>query len=127
MPYEIQWHKAPRILVSRFSGHITLEEVAQANRDTITLLQSGQPPVHLIVFVDEMLSGPIQVKTLVEHTTFLKEPQLGWMVQVSNNKMWSFLASIVSQLAFKRIRTAANLDQALVALHHLDTTLGERA
>ncbi|MBC8170452.1 MAG: hypothetical protein H7X77_02230 [Anaerolineae bacterium] len=126
MPYHIDWLVKDRVLLTTFSGVLTLDELIEFI-DTIMLeIQQGQPMVHHVSNSLGMERVEFSLKTLQTLTRAKKiVDALGWQIDINRNPLLKMISGIASQFANARTRTFATADEAISFLKERDQTLAD--
>jgi hypothetical protein len=129
MPYDVSWVVENRISLVRFISEITLDEMRQANQDSIAYIQQGSPGLlfHSILDTTQLEKFPMKLNLLTDDSvgSYRKEPNLGWILLISHNRMISFLSSMTVQLTQTRFRVLQTVDEAIAFLKDRDVSLSE--
>lgn len=125
MPFNTFWIYEPRVTCGHFYGQISIEEIYEANAVAIERIRMGTPPVHVIVNTLEIEKIPTSLRAVQELIAYTREPNLGWIIYVSNNRLISFFNSVVSQLSTAKFLTVDTVEEALSTLQKLDSSLPE--
>jgi len=127
MPYSLEWVVEKRVYLMRFYGDFTLEELKQANQDAIAWIRQGPEGLlfHIILDTLDLQKHPMTLKAVAgdSMTGFRKEPNLGWVLLITESKFISFLASITTQLTSNRFRPVSTFDEAVAFLREQDQTI----
>lgn len=125
MPAHISWYQDERIVLARFEGDQSIEDITQVNTTITEMIKTGKPRVHMIVDTSKMGSIPLKLSQLAAVNAYLREPNLGTIVTIGmDNVLIRFLASMVSQIAHIELKTVSTMDEAVDVLKRLDQTLG---
>jgi hypothetical protein len=123
MPFETFWYAEPRITVGRFHGVVTMDELHEANQVAIERIRAGEPPVHVIVDTLAIERVPVSVRAITDLIAYTREPQLGWIIYIADNRFIRFLSSVVAQVAGANFHNARTMEDGLDALIRLDPTV----
>jgi hypothetical protein len=107
MPAAVSWYQENLVVLIQVQGELTLEEMAQVDKETVQHIRQGKqtnPLVHLIVDMRAMSTMPINLSQVNRALTHLKEPGLGWSVMIGMSPVMRFVASTVIQMARGRFR-----------------------
>lgn len=107
------------------SGEITFEDVVMVNdRALLEYLPQGDAPVHMLLDVRQVTKYPMSIRAITDTTAYLKHPSMGWMINVgADSPVMRSIASIVTQVAGIKLRTAASIDEAHEVLRRVDLRL----
>lgn len=123
MSHSHLWLVPERIFVFHVYGEMAIDDVAQSSEAAIQYARSGQPPVHGIIDIRDVTSYPKSVDQFRQAAAILKEPNIGWIIGVSNDRVLSFIGDTVAQLSRVKSKTFNNPDDALEFLWRVDSTL----
>jgi hypothetical protein len=126
MPYQISWHEEKRIIHQRLIGDFDMTDATQAAKATEEYLKQGIGPVHLVIDVSGMKSFPTNMTKIHSISTYLKDPNLGWVVLIGGNSLTNFVTQVISQVIKFRIAQRPNLEQAVAFLGTYDPTLNTK-
>ena len=124
MPYELSWLVEKRVILARFHGVITAEELKRFLPEQHALVAEGTPPIHHIN--DTTDTGPFEVKLdkLQALLKMLKRPEgVGWYVEANPHPIGRMTSSIALQIAGRRHRVVSTLEEAVAFLQQNDETL----
>lgn len=122
MPTDTQWYVEGRVIYTRVTGDITMEDVIAMNARTVELLKQGTPLIHHIVNVEQMTSFPLKLAELTKAVQFV--PEMGWLLIVGTiHPIIRFFGSIITQVSKARFRTFEKEPDALHFLWDVDVTL----
>jgi hypothetical protein len=109
----------------QMSGEITFEDVVMVNdRALLEYLPQGDAPVHMLLDVRQVTKYPMSIRAITDTTAYLKHPSMGWMINVgADSPVMRSIASIVTQVAGIKLRTAASIDEAHEVLRRVDLRL----
>jgi hypothetical protein len=124
---EIGYSIDKRVIYVRFEGDLTTEDGLNSNATAVELIRGGVAPVHYVVDTRGMKNVRVNLKQLTEVSTFLREPNLGWVIVIGGSPIARFLSSVVMQMKHKNFHYADSLEDALASLSRVDTTLKEQA
>ena len=79
--------------------------------------------VHILVDLREAAELPVGVHEISRVLTHLREPDIGWSLIITDNKMIRFAGSIATQLAQARFRAFTDFDEAYAFLVEQDQSL----
>lgn len=102
-----------------------MEELDEANTGAINQSRSGTAPVHILVDTLEITRVPVSLKAIKDLIAYTREPNLGYIIYISNNPFISFLNSTIAQFSKAKFITVKTLEEALVILPRIDTSLQE--
>lgn len=112
-----------RILHQRLQGDITLAEVSEASDEALALLRAGRPPIHLLLDVSNLGKFPLSAHQLSKAAAYIHDPNLGWVLLVGPSSIMATFAGIITQIAGVRLRSFADVDEALGFIATQDPSL----
>jgi hypothetical protein len=123
MKYHTHWYVENRVVITEHFHTVTIEEVAQMDKEYVTLLeQSDAALVHFLFDLRQHDSVP-DLKTM-SHMEFTKHPRFGWSIVVGHiNPITRFLVSTVAQINKARFRSFTTMEDALHFLQEIDSSL----
>lgn len=113
MPVEIRWYMPESVLLARYYGDITPDDIYKQYTIGIEMIEAVDTPlVHLIVDTTEVQSFP---QNIMEFKSLLgdKAQNAGWVVLVGDNKLIRFLTNIISGMMKLHITYVSTVDEAL--------------
>ena len=123
MGVKLVWYLEQRIIFTYVWGDFTITELREGAAQGAKYVQMGTAPVHDIIDMREMERYPFNLKEIIDATPIFREPNLGWVVLLSNNRAVNFIATIVLQFSSAKLRIASNENEALDFLRGADGTL----
>ena len=123
MPYEISWSEDKRLLFTRAHGNVTVQETVQMSQIATERLAEGNPPIHFVVDITDIQKFPTNILQLKNTVSYLRHPNMGWLVVVGSNALLNTLGAIISQLLGANFRTFRTRKGALDFLAQMDPTL----
>jgi hypothetical protein len=124
MPYEFSWVLPQRVMLVRIYGEVTAKEMEQIDTQTLTAVMEGTPPVHGIVNTLDVISVPVNLKTMTRTFRGI-HPNAGITIMISQNPLYHFFLNIITQLNHAETHTAKTYVEAIEKLRRLDPTLAE--
>jgi hypothetical protein len=125
MSYEVKWLLENRIVYVLNAGVGNAEDVINSMREAIALLDSGEPPVHMVVESQTEGSDISLADLLTIIRSSPKSTNIGWAVFVSENKMNRFFGSMGTQISGIQTKTFPTMAEAIAFLKRADITLPE--
>ena len=121
MPHEIKWIVEKRVIMTTFTGVVTIPELKEFIEDVQLMIQEGTPLVyHISNSLDmERVQFSLGALQLISRGTKLVGA-LGWQIDINTNAVNKMFANFASQFAGIRTRTFPSLDLAIVFLRHSD-------
>ena len=123
MSYEVKWLVENRIVHVLNTGVANADDIVNSMREAIALLDSGEPPVHMIV-ESQTEGSDISLSNLL--TIIRNNPKstnIGWAVFVSENKMNRFFGSMGTQISGIQTKTFQTMAEAIAFLQRVDQNL----
>jgi len=127
MPVEVTWYLEDRIIYSKYSGNVTIEDVRNGTQQVKKFAYQGTPLVHNIANMLEIETFPKNLRQIRNAIEQLDNNILGWTVIINRNKLLRFIVSTVSQLARARFLIFDNQEDALAFLYRMDASLPKQA
>lgn len=127
MPFEISWQHENRVILGRYYGVMSLDDLVNWDTSVAQYLNTGTPPIHLILDVSEVTKFPTNVLQLRNHLNNLSHPSKGWTLLVGSSSLINSLTTIVTQLAHSKFRPFKTTSAALDFLAKEDITLNSLA
>jgi len=124
MPYTMSWLYPGRVLYTRVSGSVSLDELHAYNADLIKQMRSERHLIHAVLHHDNITRIPRDVLTVRRALTALDEPNIGWIIHVSESRSpWLYVGLLMSRMTGTRGHVTTTVDDALTFLKNEDTTL----
>ncbi len=126
MPTTISWFLQDRILIYRFIGIVTLEEVTETSQQGRAYRDSvPSQTIHTLYDTADLKEVPINLRAITKLAqTVLCRPNPGWIVTYNvNDCIVTMIANIVSRLLGIPYHAADTELQALDFLNAADPTL----
>lgn len=130
MPIEIGWLVEGRVSYYNYVGNITVEEIQEASRIGIMLLeQSTGSLMHTIQDNRKMDRFPREFPVLIKSVReSLQHPKMGWMLSVGiQEDIIRFVATLVSKVTRTRHRVFTTYEEAIAFLNSADSELPDLA
>ena len=128
---KVRWHVDGRILITEFSGIVSLEDVKKSSKLAVMMINNEkQPPAtHIIADVSDV--SKLDASILKLHpmreaiTPLLSNPHIGWLVLVDPepNHVMLFIIKTITELTSRRMRVVPTLQQALHFIDDIDPTI----
>ncbi|MFN8373033.1 MAG: hypothetical protein U0694_09170 [Anaerolineae bacterium] len=122
MPFKVSWY-IPRVAWCYVWGTYTAEELKDSAAQGQELVRVGTPLVHDLIDMRHMIEYPKNLRDIIQLTPIFKEPNLGWVVVLTDDKMVRFLSHAVTSISKVRLRTFTDPQEALDFLARMDETL----
>lgn len=124
MAIEIDWLIPNRIILSKFTGTMTLEDVEGWLEIQMKMVEEGTPLVHHISNSLELDWVEIRLKTFQTLMKGIsKSENFGWHIEITKNPVNRMVSNIVTQFAKVHTRSYTNMEQALAFLKENDPSL----
>jgi hypothetical protein len=126
MSAQVSWYIQNRVILIVMEADVTMDGIQEMNTDIVALLESGNPPVHVIFEASKMNVHPSKVVDLVNTLTFLKHPNLGWDLTIAPNRLVKFLGTVVNNITgAKQVQFVDTIEEGMARLKKLDTSIGQ--
>ena len=125
MPYQTGWYVENRIILTRYTGFIQVEDIRGQIDETRRLIDQGTPLVHSIIDLSQIDKWP-PLNVVNEFRSMDIESvreRMGWSIIVANNMVLKFGSSLFAPIFNLRQRIFSTVDEALTFLHENDSTL----
>jgi hypothetical protein len=119
MPYDISWWKQDHVLYIRLYGVITLDDLEQVTQRSIEALRTTPNVVHAITDTLEIETLPNNIAALMRNMKPQRQPNSGYTIIVSGNKLVRFIANTLLQVLQMDIRLVTTLDDAKIIVDKL--------
>jgi hypothetical protein len=114
MPAENTWIVENRVMLTRLSGHITIEDMQASARRGTAMIETGTAPVYSLVDASQIEHFPLKLNELKSVTDEGSSDKLGWIIIYGiPNRLLSFLATTFAQLIGKNYKVVNTQDEAL--------------
>lgn len=127
MSHEIVWLVDKRVLVTTFSGVVTMEEVETFTIEIQKMIaEEGEPKVHHISDsrgMERVQFSMAALRVMSQAGKMMKS--LGWQVDVNTNVMNKMFANFGAQFAGLNTRTFPTMEEAITFLKRADITLAD--
>lgn len=127
MPVDVSWYLEDRIIYSKYSGNITIDDIRNGTQQVKQLVYEGTPLVHNIAHLLEINNFPKNIRKIRNTVVRMDNNVIGWTVVINRNKLLRFIVSTVSQLARARFRIFDNQADAIDFLYRMDSSLPKPA
>lgn len=125
MSFRLSWELETRIVLCQYIGHMSLETVNEAARKVVPYIETGQPPIHFIMDVQEMTGLHYGVQEGAARQLPFDTKSVGWVVYVGSkeNAFYQFMANALAQVQGVKMRWFEKKEEALAFLKGVDSTL----
>jgi len=122
MPAKTEWFAENQIILTTFTGDLTLDEVTLANEEHYKLIANANKTIYVVFNVSQLVQFPTDVRTLKKSSdAYLSLDNMGWIMVVGiKNPILRFLSTILSQLANVNMKQVATIDDAIQQLNYID-------
>src|SRR5690349_7131799 len=105
MPAENTWVVENRVMLTRLTGHITVEDMKASARRGTAMIESGIAPVYSLVDASQIEHFPLKLNELKSITEEGSTDKLSWIIIYGiPNRLLSFLATTFAQVIGKRYK-----------------------
>ena len=127
MGYSVFWHVPNRLYIVHLYGHIDVDEMYEGVEKSIEFIVAGEPPVHSIVDARQVTHFPKSLKLAKQTTSLTRQPNLGWVMTITEDRMIRFMTTTAYQLAGVQHREYRDPSTVITDLQHIDPSLGHVA
>jgi hypothetical protein len=130
MPVKLSWYLEDRVVLVKFLGMVTVDELVDASYMGVSYIeQSIAPYVHFVHDASELIQLPRQIQPIIKAAQVsFSHPRVGWIVAYQvPDRLTSFTGNLVSQVFRVRYRIFDTKPQALAFLQTRDATLPDLA
>jgi hypothetical protein len=120
MAFEIDWYIDKRVMLTRFSGEVSAEDLRQHGAKIETYIQEGDKPLFLIVDTLGMTQYPTNLKEALE-AMGSNRPRSGdveWTIIVTDNRFINFVGTIVANVFKISVRACKSMGEAEAFIGH---------
>lgn len=117
------WYIPDQIIHVSYIGAMTAQHLQASSDELTAMLCSVDGTVHIIADMTHVTDYPKNLKQITKLIQVVNEPNIGWVISVSNNPMLDFFTQIVAQLANIRFKTVTSGQAARAYLAVKDPTL----
>ncbi len=122
MPIEFSWLIPNRVILQRFYGDVTLDDIRESDRVMPTFMDEGVPLIHTLMDATEITSHP-NLKEIHSTASMKIYEGEGWRVLVGAPGIARFIGSVVFQLMGQRYRMFDTLDEGVRFICEHDDSL----
>lgn len=123
MTYSTDWHVQKRVVLVTIEGDLDLKTMHEMAGTLNHLLDTGQPPVHIIYDLREVTRCDIQIIPVRRTGDYLLRPEMGIVVTIGGNAMTAFIITMIRHLVGFPMLKASSTDDALTQLQAHDDSL----
>lgn len=93
MAYNVQGLWQNRVVYIQLTGNITLADLEAINDEINHHIAAGETPIHIIIDQLQVEQFPTNVKAVRQAMTLApRDGSLGWIVNLSDNRMANFIS-----------------------------------
>lgn len=125
MPYQTGWAVENRLIVTRYTGVITIEDIRGQIDVTHALIEQGTPMIHSIIDLSNIEKWP-PLNVVNEFRAMDIESvreRIGWSIIVANSVVLKFGSALFAPVFNLRQRIFSTYDEALDFLQEHDPSL----
>lgn len=125
MPFKVAWYVENRVILTRYTGVITVDDIHLQMNQTKELIHQGTPLIHSIIDLSQIEKWPPLNVVNEFRSTDISElrTKMGWSIIVANNVILKFGTALFTPIFKLRQRVFSTLDEALAFLQQEDSTL----
>lgn len=125
MPYQTGWAVENRLIVTRYTGVITIEDIRGQIDVTHALIEQGTPMIHSIIDLTNIEKWPpfnVVNEFRAMDIESVRE-RIGWSIIVANSVVLKFGSALFAPVFNLRQRIFSTYDEALDFLQEHDPSL----
>lgn len=115
-----QWIIDKQLIYLQLPTEVDTHELLFEIQNMAALLSEGDPPVTVVIYADENVRLPTTISDLRNSMSWSDHPHLGSVIVYGDNRLFSFMGSVLANLAGMHITFADNLLDVLDVLRELD-------
>lgn len=125
MPFKVAWYVENRVILTRYTGVITVEDIHLQMSQTKELIHQGTPLIHSIIDLSQIEKWPPLNVVNEFRSTDISDlrTKMGWSIIVANNVILKFGTALFTPIFKLRQRVFSTVDEALAFLQQEDSTL----
>lgn len=123
MPHTIEWLQEGKVIMSRFYGVLTMQEMFEATPEYIALFEEGNPPVHIITDMSGLTQYPTNLLQTREALSYMGHEGMGWQAYYGAPALASSLINVFTTVMQTRLSTFRSFDLAIAFLHEKDSAV----
>jgi hypothetical protein len=105
MPFEIQHFPENHLILERFFGIITFDEIREVNRRFLELVEQNEMSVTTLIDLRLVEKYPASIRQIREVLSVSQNPYIGWVVILTNNNpLMKLAASVLTQVSVREVR-----------------------
>jgi hypothetical protein len=121
--YTFTWLVPQRVLMAELGGVASLEDIEQADKVVINMLDAGIAPVHIIVNCSTLTRVPVNLTQVQARMTHLNHANLGKVAAYGVNRYVRLMASAVFSFSKTQLQFAPTPADAITYIRHIDYTV----
>jgi hypothetical protein len=125
MPWKDSWIIPKRVILSEISGVFNEADMRAEDEEAVKMMNDGDAEataIHWIISVTGFTGG-VNINEM-RSTAALRHPRLGWTVMVGiKNPLLQMFGTIIAQVFKVRTRQVDTLEDALIFLYEVDSTV----
>ena len=126
MPLNISWLHKGRVILAKADQNLEPNDLIIGDKQFIEMIHKKAPDasmVHILVDLRGTVTPALGVQDTTRIFTHLREPDLGWTLLITDNRIVQFETSVATQLAKARFRPFNDFDEAYAFLKQQDQSL----
>lgn len=120
MPHTVEWLQEGKIILSKISGVLTMDEIRETAPLYVQMIDSGDAPVHIITCMKGLVLYPTNFLQLKDAMPSLSHPSMGWQVFYEAPMLASSLINVFAVVAKTHFTSFRSLEQAITFLNSKD-------
>jgi hypothetical protein len=126
MAYEVSWYMPKRVIITRMSGDVDLQEVRESHMVITQLGEEVSHRVHVIMDMSGVTTFPTSLMRLSRVLGTVDDRRFGWVLIVSSDPVLRFLLTTLGKLMKARMRIFNESESAFDFLAIADSQKRER-
>lgn len=123
MPVDMTWYVQNRVLYIHVWGEVTEHDMTNMVEKSRAFVDLGTHPVHILSNQLEIEQATFRMNALKDVLERQSRVRMGWMVNVSTNRIASFAITLMAQFGNSRLRQVRTIEDGLAFLTHIDPSL----
>jgi hypothetical protein len=124
MPAENTWIVEDRVMLTRLTGHITIDDMIANSQQGTIMIESGIAPVYSLVDASLIEQFPLKLNELKSLAEQGSSDKLGWIIIYGiPNRILAFLATTFVQVIGKNYKVVATREDALEFIRNREGSL----
>lgn len=104
MSYHVSWLIENQVIYARYYGVVEMNDYVETGAIFAQMIESGTPPVHVLVEIMQGTKSPRDVSKIVEHLRGYQRSGVGWVMTITPNKLERFFAALVMHMFIGNLR-----------------------